>query len=343
MNDADYELGRVLGGAVQEARERYERFGRQTVDLEYVAGEQDECSPNRTTIASPASVTGPGTFFGRAQRTLTFAPSVEPGWWIERQDLPDALPIRVAIENVWTTGNIVSNIVLRSGSPHNYLRMVEHIIALKIGMGLDDVVVRVDAGDPPLFESGSMDLVQAVDAAGLTSGDQPADYVTVKEPVTLLGSRDSFVTLYPAAPGARTLTLDCAVDFPNAIGTQRIRVEMGREAFRHGAIARTNTNLWRMLYCQTIGKIFADIRNLGYSTGNLLIAGPRRYVNEPRLTHEGKSLEAVWHRAILDLMAAIALIRGRFAGHVVSYKAGHGLDCLLVTKLYQQKLLMPLK
>jgi len=58
------------------------------------------------------------------------------------------------------------------------------------------------------------------------------------------------------------------------------------------------------------------------------------------LLHEGKSLEAVWHRAVLDLLAALALIEeGRFLGHVISYKAGHRQDVDLVRLLYKQNLL----
>ena len=99
-----------------------------------------------------------------------------------------------------------------------------------------------------------------------------------------------------------------------------------------------------MLYTKTIGKLFADVRHLGYTTRNILVAGPRRYFNEPKLLHNGKSLEAVWHRAMLDLVAAIGLIdRGRFVGDVVSYKAGHSLDVLMVRKLYEQKLLVDVR
>ena len=96
-----------------------------------------------------------------------------------------------------------------------------------------------------------------------------------------------------------------------------------------------------MLYCKTIGKLFADVRGLGYTTKNILIAGPRRYFNKPGLMYNGKSLEAVWHRACLDLLAAIALVdRGRLCGKVVSYKAGHALDCQMIKELCTSDLLV---
>ncbi|MCX7008683.1 MAG: UDP-3-O-acyl-N-acetylglucosamine deacetylase, partial [Kiritimatiellaeota bacterium] len=109
---------------------------------------------------------------------------------------------------------------------------------------------------------------------------------------------------------------------------------------RYASEARTNSPLWKMVYCKTIGLLFADIRNLGYTPENLQIAGRHRYFNTPRLLHEGKCLEAVWHRAVLDLLAALALIaEGRFCGEVTSFKAGHHLDVQLVCQLYRHGLL----
>ena len=326
-------------------RRAYERWAEQPVDQEMYSGVGGQGSgitagPDqeaRTTLGKGVSVTGPGTFFGNAQRTLRIEPSTEEGWWFDRRDLPDSLPIYVSVKNVWTT---VRNIVLCSGSPHYYMRMVEHIIALKLGMGLDNVMIRMDSGDPPLFDRSSMDLVEAVDRAGIVALGDPAVYVTVKEPVTIGGRNGSFLTILPAENNSRNLAVDCAVDFRSAIGKQRIRFTLNRAAFRHGALARSNTTLGMMIYCKTIGRIFADVRNLGYTTKNILIAGPRRYFNSPNLIHEGKSLEAVWHRATLDLLATLALIdRGRFVGSVISYKAGHSLDVQLIRQLYQHDLL----
>ena len=88
--------------------------------------------------------------------------------------------------------------------------------------------------------------------------------------------------------------------------------------------------------------MFADVRNLGYTFENLLVAGRWRYWNQALLEHDGKSLEAAWHRACLDLLAAIALIDdGLFVGKIVSYKSGHGLDVEMVRRLYQESLLTP--
>jgi UDP-3-O-acyl-N-acetylglucosamine deacetylase len=335
--------GLVLKGDQEMLEQAYEQFEQQPVDQECMEedGAYDE---HVTTLGRMISVSGPGTFFGSQQRTLMFRPSRQHGWFFDRLDQEDCLPIDVSVRNVWPVPVVpspVSSIVLLSGSPHNYMRMVEHIIALKVGLGVDGVIISMDSGDPPLFERGSMELVDAFDEAGIVTTSRRAPYVTVSEPVSVVRPNGSFLTLLPAEDGSRRLTVDCAVDFHSAIAKQRIRFTVSPETFRQGALARTNAPLWKMIFCRTVGKLFADTRRLGYTRNNVLIAGPRDYYNEPRLIHGGKSLEAAWHRATLDLLAAIALIdRGRFAGHIVSYKAGHTQDIEMVRELYNQDLLV---
>ena len=94
------------------------------------------------------------------------------------------------------------------------------------------------------------------------------------------------------------------------------------------------------LLAKTIGVFFADMRHLGYTKRNILIHGRRSYYNEPHLIYGDRSLEAVWHRSTLDLLAAVALMDGaRFAGTIVSYRAGHTQDCDAMRALYRNDLL----
>ena len=266
------------------------------------------------------------------------APSQKPGWWIRRMDLPEQLDTKVDIANLWTSAQ---NLVLRSGSPHNYLRMVEHIIALKAGLGLDDVVLKVNSGDPPLFDESSTPLIGAVESAGIVETGGDATFVTVKEPVAFGGNRGDFLLFLPAADGERNLRIDCAISWKTVIGRQRVVFDVTADTFRYAANARTNATHRQYLFVKTIGKLFAATRNLGYNEQNILIHGPRRFYTEPRFPVNGKYLEPVWHRATLDLMAALSLFGShRFAGTVVSYRAGHTLDCDAVRALCRNDLLV---
>ncbi|MCH6259076.1 UDP-3-O-acyl-N-acetylglucosamine deacetylase [Puniceicoccaceae bacterium K14] len=337
----NFDFGTILDGNIDELEARYERFNSLAIDQDWSDQEPGDRIVKARTIAKPVSVSAPGTFSKKEIRTLNLEPSDKPGWWFDRTDLPDSQPIKCSARNVWTTGEMVSNIVLRSGSSHNYARLVEHIIALKAGMDVDDLVIKMNSGDPPLFEEGSKELVEALHSAGRVEKEREIKYFTVKETVSLVTPSGGFTTIEPAKDGDLSLRIDCARDFSNAIGQQRIKFVLNEAAFQRGSLARTNTTSKQKLFIQTFGKLFADTRNLGYNSKNVLIAGNRKYSNEPKLIHEGKSLEAAWHRAILDLLAALALVEeGRIVGTITDYKGGHYPDVELVKLLYANDLLV---
>lgn len=337
----DYTIGRIVFGSAASIDAAYRLFRELPIDETRLAESRVSPFPaKRRTLAGEAPVAGIGTFHGSRKQTLTFAPSEKPGWWIRRMDQPEQLDTKVDIANLWTSAQ---NLVLRSGSPHNYLRMVEHIIALKLGLGIDDVLLKVNSGDPPLFDQSSLPLVKAVEHAGIRETDAPATCVTVKEPVAFGGSRGDFLLFLPAEDGVRNLRIDCGISWNTVIGDQRVLFDVTPETFRYAALARTNATRRQYLLAKTVGRLFASTRNLGYNERNILIHGRQRFYTEPRFPVGEKFLEPVWHRATLDLMAALALTgEHRFVGTVVSYRAGHTLDCDAIRALYRNDLLAKL-
>ena len=329
----DYPECRLVVGDKAAFDAAKKRFDAQPVDDMRLA-ESSGWSTERTTLADETSVSGVGTFRGSERRTITFAPSDRPGWWICRTDLPEQLDTAVDIANLWTSAR---NLVLRSGSPHNYLRMVEHIIALKAGLGLDNVVLKTNSGDPPLFDESSVPLVKAVETAKIVTTGRPATYVTVKEPLAFAGNRGDFLIFLPD-DGSRKLRLDVAISWRTIIGDQRVVFDVTPETFRYGAFARTNATHRQYQLAWAFGWLFADTRHLGYNRNNILIHGRKRWYGEPRFPLEGtdRFLEPVWHRATLDLLAALALTGpDRFVGTVISFRAGHTQDCDAVRHLYR--------
>ena len=334
----EYPIGKIVFGSAASIRSAYERFKDQEIDETRLAATRESPFPAcRQTVAKDAQVAGIGTFYGKTRQILTFAPSERQGWWIRRLDLPEQLDTKVDIANLWTSAQ---NLVLRSGSEHNYLRMVEHIIALKCGLGVDNVLLKVNSGDPPLFDQSSHPLVHAMKDAPIVETSEPATYVTVKEPVAFGGKRGDFLLFLPAADGERNLRIDCAISWNTVIGDQRVLFDVTPETFAYASLARTNATHKQYLLAKTVGKLFAATRNWGYNERNILIHGPKKFYTEPRFQVGEKFLEPVWHRATLDLMAAIALTgEHRFCGTVVSYRAGHTLDCDAIRALYRNDLL----
>ena len=334
MKSFDYPLGTILGGDASDIDAGRRRFAAQPVDDMRLREGAYPYPMHRTTLAASASVTGIGTYDRRFQRTVEFLPSQKPGWWIDHADLPGQFPTEMSIRNVRSAA---MNITLRTGSDANQLRMVEHIVALKLGLGVDDLVLRVRHDDPPLFDRSSLPLVEAFQGAGIRELPEPASFVTVREPVTFGSGRQDFLTFLPAKPGEYGIRLDVAVDFASAIGRQRIVYDVTPETFVHGAAARTNAPYSLYLYFKTIGRVLNSKRKFGYTRQNILIHKRRSYLNEPLFERE-----AAWHRATLDLLAALALVDGgRFCGTVVSYRAGHRQDCAALAAIELAGLLVP--
>ncbi len=337
MEKPNYTIGKIVFGSAAAIQAAYDTFKTFDFDEVRLAPEGSGLPMHRTTLAGEAAVAGVGTFEGSVKQTITFAPSAKPGWWIRRMDQPEQLDTFVDIANLWTSAQ---NLVLRSGSAHNYLRMVEHIIALKNGIGLDDVVLKVNTGDPPLFDQSSLPLIKAVEHAKIVEKEEKATYVTVKEPVAFGGKRGDFLLFFPAEKGDTRLRIDCGISWNTVIGNERILFDATPETFRYAALARTNATRKQFLLAKTVGKLFAATRNWGYNDRNILIHGKKKFYTEPRFQVGEKFLEPVWHRATLDLMAALALTGShRFAGTVVSFRAGHTLDCDAIRALYRNDLL----
>lgn len=297
--------------------------------------------PPRTaqTIAAPCEATGPGTYSKGVSRTLRFLPSEQPGWNFQRTDLPLALPVPVALDSVSASDRAI---ILRSGRDANRVRMTEHIICHRLGLGIDNLTVECSSEDPPLFDCGSMPIVEALQNAGLRDTGIPLPCFTVREPVAWCAPNGAFLLWLPAEDGSRKLTIDAAIDFPTAIGRQHIIMELHPAAFAYGAQARTNCSARQMRLARTIGRLFSrELRNMGYTDRNILVADKDRYVTEPTMLLEnGKSVEAVWHRTCLDLIAALSLLpEGRPAGKIISFKAGHTLDVNFLTAIRKLGLL----
>ncbi len=335
------DFGKILDGRLEDLKRSYAEFAVLPVDQEMTGDGEMNVNGKQKTIAKPVEVSAHGTFSKHKISNLKLEPTDREGWYLKRADLPASMPIKVSSRNVWTTEDLVSSIVLRSGNSHNYVRLVEHIIALKAGLDVDNLMISLDSGDPPLFERGSLELVEALMSAGRKEQDRPLRFFTVKEKVSIVNRHGRFVIIEPPEKGKHTLEIDCARNFRNAIGQQRIRFTLNEKTFRYGATARTNTTTKQMLFCLTIGKLFADTRHIGYNRHNVLIAAKGRYLNEAHLVHNGKSLEAAWHRANLDLLAAIALIEeGRFIGRITDYKGSHFMDVEMMKLLYSNDMLM---
>ena len=332
---------RLLRGDQSSLQRALGFLAAQEIDQQLTAPAPDEPSVCATTIAHSAKVAGPATYSRGQRRTLRFLPSESPGWRFLRTDLPGAPEIPALLSSVRESNRAI---VLQAGPAENRIRMSEHIVCHRLGLGIDNLLIETDSDDPPLFDSGSVELAEALRRAGLVSVPScPLECHTVAAPLAYVNpERGSLLAWLPAEKGDTLLHLDVAIDFPTAIGRQRLQIDLAPECFEPGTHARTNCPAREWHLAHLLGWLFPRYRDLGYTRENILVAGKRRYLNEPRLLLEnGKSLEAVWHRTCMDLVAALSLLPpGRPAATILSYKAGHAMDVEFLSSVVKHDLLI---
>ena len=185
----------------------------------------------RRTITRPATVSGVGLHMGRAC-ALTFEPAaVGSGVRFRRTDLAGAPETRALV-----SGAIAAERRTQLGSGEGALHTVEHVLAAVAGLEVDDVLIAMDAAEPPIMDGSAEPFRLALLAAGLREHGGEASVLRLRESVRVVDGE----SVYVAHP-TPALELEVQIDFPHPrIGVQRGQWQMSPEIFsRELSPART--------------------------------------------------------------------------------------------------------
>lgn len=111
-----------------------------------------------------------------------FCPApVNHGYKIQRIDLPEQPVINALAENVIESnrGTVVAN-----GSAQ--VSTIEHAMAALYAMGIDNVLIKVDAPEIPILDGSSMPFVEAIENAGIAEQDDDKDFYVVKHKIEVV-------------------------------------------------------------------------------------------------------------------------------------------------------------
>ena len=188
---------------------------------------------------------------------------------------------------------------------------VEHVLAAIVGLGIDNVVVELDANELPVGDGSAKPFVDALLDAGLVEQDAERESLVITEPVTYRDKdKDVTVTMLPADE----LRLSFTIDYPNrAIGTQYLSVVITESTFASEiAPARTFCSLHEVEHLQAQGLI------KGGSLENAIVIGDESILNDELRFDD----EFVRHK-ILDLLGDMFLLGKFMKAHVIAIKSGH--------------------
>lgn len=131
------------------------------------------------TISKPVSIKGKGLHTG-VEVEVTFKPAPENhGYKFQRIDLPEKPIIHAIVENVVDT----SRSTVLGDSKGNRVGTVEHILSALYGLGIDNVLIEINAPETPIVDGSAKYYVKTLQEAGIVSQNAEKHYYVVKNNV----------------------------------------------------------------------------------------------------------------------------------------------------------------
>jgi UDP-3-O-[3-hydroxymyristoyl] N-acetylglucosamine deacetylase / 3-hydroxyacyl-[acyl-carrier-protein] dehydratase len=269
----------------------------------------------RRTLAAPARLTGTGLHLGRPCTLELLPGQAGDGIIFERSDLPGTPRVSARVEYVTETERRTQ---LGRGDAVFYT--VEHVLAAIVAAGVDDVLLRLDAPEPPIFDGSAAPFYEAITSAGVRENGANAPVLELDEPVRVIDG-DS---VYEATP-ASELTLDVTVEFPHPlIGRQQGRFRIrGNEAARELVPARTFGFVHEVEMLRSRGLI------RGASLETAIVLDEDEVISPGGLRWPD---EFVRHKA-LDCLGDLALAGARVRARVMAFKPSHRGTVTLVREM----------
>ena len=259
---------------------------------------------SQRTIRRKVSIEGVGLHTGEPV-TLTLSPAASDTGILFRAADGTLIPAN--------TDHVVnSHFATTIGAFGVRVRTVEHLMAAAHGLGIDNLLVDVSAGELPAMDGSAKGFVEMLERAGRVSLPAPRKALMIDEPIRVEDG-DRFIQVVPSDTFRISYTLDH--DHP-VIGLQVASLEITETTFvDEVAPARTYG------FLRDVGAMRRNGLARGGSLDNAIVVGKRSVLNDSLRFAD----EFVRHK-ILDLVGDLFLLGRPLVGHVVARNAGHALN-----------------
>jgi len=269
------------------------------------------------TLSGPASITGVGLHGGnRVQMTFLPAPP-NAGIRFRRVDLEGKPEIEAHVDHV---GDTTRSTTLQRGNAR--VHTVEHVLAAFAGCGVDNAVVELDAGEPPIGDGSAQPYVRMIEQAGIQPQGEAREPYAVTEPIELVSGETTLVAL----PHDR-LKITCTNADRMGRYTQVYSVEITADTWvRELAPART------FCFFEEIEALVKNGLIRGGSLENAVIIRDDAVLTTEPLRFPD---EFVRHK-MLDIVGDLSLVGRPLKAHIVAVRPGHGPNCELARRIVEQ-------
>jgi UDP-3-O-[3-hydroxymyristoyl] N-acetylglucosamine deacetylase / 3-hydroxyacyl-[acyl-carrier-protein] dehydratase len=273
------------------------------------------------TIAKEFVIEGLGLHTGNTVKMRVKPAPAGTGIKFLRVDLTPAVEIPAVVTSIPPDGTSFRNTTVSTGTAE--VHTVEHVLATCYGLGIDNLIIEVDANEPPEPASGTYAAyVRAFEDAGTVNQGAPADVLTIDRAVTL---KENGVEINAVPADDFRVSFTIQYDNPQ-IGTQYASFTVSPEVFeKEIAPARTFVML------DDVDKLRKQGLIKGGNLGNALVFTPDGVMNEESLRFPD---ECVRHK-ILDLIGDLSLLGAPIRGHVHAVRSGHAANVRFVRKLWE--------
>ena len=297
-------------------------------------------SNKQKTIKSPITLTGVGLHTGN-KVTMTLKPApINHGFTFVRVDLEGFPIIEAKAEYVVNTQrgtNLEKNGV--------QIQTSEHILAAAVGLDIDNLLIEIDASEPPIMDGSSKYFVEAIENAGIEVQDADIEEYAVKEIISYKDeTTGSEIILMPSDKYEVTTMVDFGTKI---LGTQNATLENISDFKKEIAAARTFSFLHEieMLLENDLIK-GGDLNNaivyVDKELSDSTMARLKKAFNKDNITVKPNGIldnltlhwanEAARHK-LLDVIGDLALVGTRIRGKVIANKPGHLVNTQFAKKL----------
>ena len=192
---------------------------------------------------------------------------------------------------------------------------VEHLNAALAALGIDNIVVEVNAPEIPIMDGSAAPFIYLLMDAGIEELNSAKKFVRIKQPVRVEDG-DKWAELTPH----NGFSLDFTIDFNHPAidaSTQRYRMDFSAEAFTR-QISRART----FGFMRDIEALQSRGLCLGGSFDCAIVVDDYRVLNEDGLRFED---EFVRHK-MLDAVGDLYMCGHNIIGALTAFKSGHALN-----------------
>ena len=269
------------------------------------------------TLRESVSFEGVGLHSGN-RVGMTFVPAPpNTGIRFRRVDLDGKPEIEARIENVSDT---TRSTTLSKGNIR--VHTVEHVLATFAGYGIDNVVVELDANEPPIADGSARAYCRMIETAGISPQPEKREPYTATAPL-VFEVGESVMSVFPHD----RLKITCTSADKQGRFTQFYSAEISPEIWeRELAHART------FCFYEEIEYLIKNGLIKGGSLENaVVIRDDAVLTNEPLRYPE----EFVRHK-MLDILGDLALVGRPLLAHIIAVKPSHTANCELARQLAAQ-------